>query len=74
MGQLANSIFQDTHAGEFSKHGRTGSFFENVRITSYDAVCWGKDLDLCSDALYMELTGKNLEELLAVQEKFVSSV
>ena len=27
------------------------------------AVTWGDDLDMCSDALYMELTGKTVEEV-----------
>lgn len=39
-------------------------FFEKVRITSYGAVMWNDDLELCSDALYMEITGKSWEELV----------
>ena len=37
------------------------SFFETVRITSYEAVTWGEDLDLCPDTFYLELTGKPVE-------------
>ena len=38
--------------------------FEAVRITEYDAIAWGEDLELCPDALYMQLTGKSLEEVM----------
>ncbi len=33
--------------------------FETVRITPYGAIAWGEDVELCSDALYMRLTGKS---------------
>ena len=36
-------------------------FFENVHIADR-AVMWGDEIDLCPDALYMRLTGVNLEE------------
>ena len=75
--------FEDGAEGklDLSRHAGRGvfkawenrEFFENVRITSYHAVCWGKDLDMCPDALYMELTGKNLDELLEIEKVFVSS-
>ena len=32
--------------------------FEAVYITPYGAVTWGKGIELCPDALYMQLTGK----------------
>ena len=38
-------------------------FFEDVRITPYEAVTWGEDLDLCPDTFYLELTGKTVEEV-----------
>ena len=43
-------------------------YFEKVHITPYRAVAWDENLDLCPDALYMELTGKTFEELLAYEE------
>ena len=39
------------------------SFFEDVRITSYEAVTWGDDLDLCPDSFYAELAGRTIEEV-----------
>ncbi len=38
--------------------------FEGVRITEYDAVAWSEELELCPDALYMQLTGKSLAEVM----------
>ena len=40
------------------------SCFEAVRVTEYDAVAWGEEIELCPDALYMRLTGKPLAEVM----------
>lgn len=32
--------------------------FECVRIGSSGELCWGDEADLCPDALYLQLTGK----------------
>ncbi len=40
------------------------TFFECVRVTEYDAIAWGEEIELCPDALYMRLTGKSLEEVM----------
>ena len=40
------------------------AYFKAVRITDYDAVAWGEDIELCPDALYMRVTGKSLAELM----------
>ncbi len=39
-------------------------FFESVKINSYYEVAWGDEIDLCPDALYMQLTGKSVEEVM----------
>ena len=40
------------------------AFFETVYINPVGGVItWNEDIDLCPDALYMELTGKSFEEL-----------
>jgi hypothetical protein len=39
------------------------SFFEAVRINEAGGPAWGKEIDLCPDALYLRLTGKSAEEL-----------
>ena len=40
------------------------TFFETVRVTEGGAIAWGDDLDICPDALYMELTGKSVAEVM----------
>ena len=39
------------------------AFFADVRLGSCDSIVWGEDLDLCGDALYMEITGMTPEEM-----------
>ena len=37
--------------------------FERVRLSAYGAPVWGDTVDLCPDALYLELTGRKAEDL-----------
>ncbi len=37
--------------------------FENVYIGDSGEIAWNEEVDLCSDALYMKITGKTPEEL-----------
>ena len=39
--------------------------FESVQIASGGAIAWGDDIDLCPDAIYMQLTGKCVEEVMS---------
>ena len=39
-------------------------YFEKVHITSHRAIAWDDDIELCADALYMQLTGKSAEEVM----------
>ena len=39
-------------------------YFSKVYITSHRAIAWDDDIELCADALYMELTGKTVEEVM----------
>ena len=38
-------------------------FFGRVHVTSHKAIAWSDDVELCPDALYLEITGKSLSEL-----------
>ena len=38
--------------------------FERVYLDSWGAVAWSKDIELCPDSLYLEITGKTFEELI----------
>jgi len=35
------------------------TFFEAVRLGSHGATGWGADIDICPDAIYLQLTGKS---------------
>ncbi len=39
--------------------------FKDVHLGSSGAVAWGEGIELCPDALYMELTGKSLDEIVS---------
>jgi hypothetical protein len=39
--------------------------FEQVSIGSHGELAWGDDIDLCADALYLQLNGKRPEEVFA---------
>ena len=38
-------------------------FFQQVRVVDNDTILWGDDIDLCPDALYMDLTGKTVDQV-----------
>ena len=38
------------------------SFFSAVRVGPGGSIAWDDDIDLCGDALYLELTGMTPEE------------
>ena len=40
------------------------AFFETVHIAPHDAIAWGEDIELCPDALYLQLTGKTAEQIM----------
>ncbi len=39
------------------------TYFESVHIDEYDDLEWGQDLQMCSDSLYMKLTGCGIEKV-----------
>ena len=39
------------------------AFFESVHLTPLRAIAWNDEIDLCADALYMEITGLTFEEV-----------
>ena len=46
--------------------------FEQVRITKLGALEWRGELNLCADALYLKLTGKQPEEIFPTLGKRVT--
>ncbi len=49
--------------GVFEKWNEPG-FFEKVYIASTGAIAWGDEIDLCPESLYIDLTGKSVEEVM----------
>ncbi len=46
--------------------------FEKVRIDRWGALVWNEEVDMCPDALYLELTGLKPEDLFPkLQEQAV---
>jgi hypothetical protein len=39
------------------------AFFRRVRVSPHRSIEWDNEIELCPDALYMQLTGKTPEEL-----------
>ena len=66
--------FSDGAAGEVDLSGlagrgvfqawKTPGYFEKVHITPHRAIAWDDDIELCADALYLNLTGKPLEDVM----------
>ena len=42
------------------------AFYQTARLTPHGSVAWGEDdrIELCADALYLQLTGKYVEEAM----------
>jgi hypothetical protein len=38
-------------------------FFKRVRVSDHRSIEWDNEIELCPDALYIQLTGKTVEEL-----------
>lgn len=39
------------------------AFFETVSVGPLGELVWGEEIDLCPDALYMQITGKDVAEV-----------
>ena len=50
--------------GVFKAWDEPGAF-ESVSITPYRAIRWTEEAELCADAVYLELTGKEPEEIMS---------
>lgn len=64
--------YADGAAGEIDLSHLVGSgvfqaedeaLFRQVRITDYRAIAWSDEIELCPDALYMDLTGRAWDEV-----------
>lgn len=58
-----------TGHGVFESWNRDG-VFEQVQVTKFGALEWPGEIDLCPDALYLRLTGKQPEDIFpALRER-----
>lgn len=42
---------------------KSDDFFEKVHVGPHREIKWNDEIELCSDSLYLKLTGKSPEEL-----------
>jgi len=58
--------------GVFSAWGDF-DFFRNVSIGESGQLCWGNDIELCPDAIYMQITGKDSRDAFSDIQHFSSN-
>ena len=44
---------------------RDAQFFSKVHVSAHGSIAWNDELELCPDAIYLELTGKKPEDVLS---------
>ena len=44
-------------------------FFAGVHVSPHGSIAWNDELEICPDALYMELSGKSEEDPLTAAER-----
>ena len=49
--------------GVFRVWDRPGAF-EAVSVTPHRTIRWTEDAELCADALYLDITGRDVEEIM----------
>ena len=48
-------------------------FFESVYINEFGSIAWGDEIELCPDALYLKITGKEIEDIMPGFKKYASN-
>ena len=66
--------FDDGVEGEVDLSSRAGQgvfkvwddpgVFESVSVTPHRTISWTEDAELCADALYLDITGQDAEEIM----------
>ena len=47
--------------------------FETVHLTPAGGIAWGEDIELCPDALFMQLTGKSVADVMPCARHLVEN-
>ena len=63
MGPKVWWIFPRWRAGGGFAAWLVPGVFEQAKLSEFGVPEWHGELDLCSDSLYMQLTGKSAEEI-----------
>ena len=74
--------YSDGSEGEVDLSGLTGKgvfqvwdepgAFDRVHLAPHGAIAWNADIELCPDALYMELTDKPADDVLTGLRRHVA--
>ena len=48
------------------------TYFETVHVTPDGGIAWRDEIELCPDALYMQLTGKTVSEVMPGADRLVN--
>ena len=66
--------FDDGVEGEVDLSSRAGrgvfkvwddpGVFESVSVTPHRTIRWTEDAELCADAVYLDITGRDVEEIM----------
>ncbi len=43
---------------------RDRRFFERVHIAEWRSIAWDDEIELCADALYLDITGRSAEDIM----------
>lgn len=72
-GHKIHVEYDDGVSGDVDLHGLVGNgvfaaledstVFEAVTVGQHGQIRWTEDLEICSDAVYLQVTGKSVEEL-----------
>ena len=52
---------------------RNRAVFEKPSVTPFGGIAWGQEVELCPDALSMQITGKSVEELMPGAEGLLAN-
>ncbi len=55
------------------KSWKNRSCFETVHMAPAGGIAWSDDIELCPDALYMQLTGKSVTEMMPGARRLVEN-
>jgi hypothetical protein len=46
------------------------AFFKTVHVGAFGQIAWSEDIEICSDAAHLELTGESSDESIQIPQRF----